>query len=271
MESTIYDLILDRRSVRTFDGRPLSADDRAEIEKLISEADNPFDDSAEFMILDSSEHKLRSPVIVGCDTYIAGKCRKDDTTAALGFGYALESLMIKAWRLGIGSVWLAGTIDRPAFEKAAMLKTGEVLPAVSPLGYAADKQSLREKMMRSGLKADERISFEELFFRNDFSHGLTPDEAGIFEKPLNAMRLAPSAANKQPWRAIVCADKVHFYKKRSIKGNSLGDIQTVDMGIGLAHFKMLADETGLRGHFSFDEPSIPVEADTEYIASFEVD
>ena len=183
METSAYALILDRRSVRTFDGRQLSADDRAEVERLLSDTATPFDDSAEFMILDSGEQKLKSPVIVGCDTYLAGKCRNRGTEAALGFGYAFERLLINAWQRGIGSVWLAGTFDRAEFEKAADLKEGEALIAVSPVGYAAEKQSLRERMMRNGLKADERISFEELFFRDDFSHGLAGRALHAAEDP----------------------------------------------------------------------------------------
>ena len=41
---------------------------------------------------------------------------------------------------------------------------GEVLPAASPVGYPAKKRSIRESLMRKGLKSDERIPFDHLFF-----------------------------------------------------------------------------------------------------------
>ena len=51
---------------------------------------------------------------------------------------------------------------------------------------------------------------------------------------LETVRLAPSAANRQPWRVVCTADGVHFYKKGS-RGMDAGgwDIQKVDMGIAL--------------------------------------
>ena len=58
--------------------------------------------------------------------------------------------------LGLGTVWLAATIDRKAFEKAIELKEDEVMPAVSPIGYAAEKRAIRENLMRTGMKPDDR-------------------------------------------------------------------------------------------------------------------
>ena len=80
---------------------------------------------------------------------------------------------------------------------------------------------------------------------------------------------APSAANRQPWRAVTDGNMVHFYEKRSIKENALGDIQKVDMGIALCHFDVTAEETGMSGRFVFRDPGIAVPSDTEYIVSFE--
>ena len=38
--------------------------------------------------------------------------------------------------------------------------------------------------MRNGLKADERLPFDTLFFENSFAHGLIPEYAGQFRDAL---------------------------------------------------------------------------------------
>ena len=83
------------------------------------------------------------------------------------------------------------------------------------------------------------------------------------------VRLAPSAVNKQPWRAVVCGSTVHFYEKRS-KGfiTAQGwDVQKIDMGIALCHFVCGLEERGRPYSFAFDEPGLEHGADTAYIAS----
>jgi hypothetical protein len=88
------------------------------------------------------------------------------------------------------------------------VKDGEVMPLASPLGYPAEKKSIREGLMRKALKADERKPFGELFFERDFSHALP--QTNPFASALELVRWAPSAANGQPWRAVVEGDNVHF-------------------------------------------------------------
>jgi len=116
-------------------------------------------------------------------------------------------------------------MDRAAFEKTMELAEDEVMPCMSPLGYPAKKMSLRETMMRKGIKADERMAFEELFFDGSFASSLTKEKAGILCYPLEMVRLGPSAVNKQPWRIVIADHAAHFYLKRS-KGFNGG---TIDM------------------------------------------
>lgn len=88
--------------------------------------------------------------------------------------------------------------------------------------------------------------------------------------PLEAVRLAPSAVNKQPWRVIVNEDGAHFYLKHA-KGyvsGAVDDIQKIDMGIALCHFALPAEEAGLATTFCIKDPSALVELDMEYIASY---
>ena len=68
----IVDTIRGRRSVRTFDARPITPEDRAYVEHVIQSIKNPFGVPVEFQLLDAAEHGLKSPVIVGAHEYRSG-------------------------------------------------------------------------------------------------------------------------------------------------------------------------------------------------------
>ncbi len=265
---TILDAIKNRRSVRTFDGTALRPDDAQKIIGFAEKVGNPYGIPIEWKLLDAKKYGLSSPVIVGTDTYIAGKMRRVPH-AEEAFGYAFEKVVLFAEELGAGTTWIAGTMNRNAFEKAMELTDGKVMPCVSPLGYPAKKMSLREGMMRKGIKADSRLAFGEAFFDGSFDKPLTTESAGAIAGALEAVRLAPSAVNKQPWRVVLCGNSAHFYEKKS-RGYDDGawDIQKIDMGIALCHFDAAANELGIGTAFEISDPGIDAPDDTVYIASF---
>ena len=262
-------LIRERRSVRTFDGEPLREEDADRILAFAEKAENPYDLPIAWNLLNAKKDGLSSPVIVGTDAYIAGKMTRAPH-AEEAFGYAFEKVVLFAGSLGVGTTWIAGTMDRQAFERAVRLGAGEVMPCVSPLGYAAKKMSLRETMMRKGIKADSRLDFGELFFRGSFDEPLSPENAGSLRSALEAVRLAPSAVNKQPWRVVLCDNKAHFYLKHSRGRLSNGgwDVQKIDVGISLCHFELAAAQCGNRVLFEINDPGLAAGEDTEYMASF---
>ena len=66
---------------------------------------------------------------------------------------------------GIGTTWIAGTMNRDAFEAATRLEEGERMPCVTPLGRPAARMALRESLMRKGVKAaagkDPQLKIED--------------------------------------------------------------------------------------------------------------
>lgn len=271
MNTSVKEIIRKRKSVRTFNGKVLDAEDKQKLEEYLKKVDNPFGVPVEFRFLDAKEHGLSSPVIVGTDCYVAAKVRRVPQ-AEIAYGYSFEKFCLYAKAMGIGTVMLAATISRSAFENAMKVKDDEVMPVASPIGYPADKQSVREKLMRTGIKADERLPFEALFFEQTFDRGLTKERAGQFCDALEMVQLAPSAGNKQPWRVVVCGDKAHFYEKKTkaLSNNPLGDIQKVDLGIALAHFDMTLKENGINGCFDTKDPGFEIDESMEYIVTYEV-
>lgn len=267
--NTISELIKERRSVRTFDGRQLSLDHRKLLQDHIENIQNPFGVSVDMRMLDAKENNLSSPVIVGENLYLAAKVKRIPN-CEIAFGYSFEETCLYAQSLGIGTVMLAASLSRASFEAAMQVAADEVFPCASPVGYPASKMSIRESLMRKGLKADQRIPFETLYFRGSLDASLTEGEAGIFLDALKMMRLAPSAGNKQPWRAVIQGDTAHFFECHSMPENQLGDIQKVDIGIGLCHFDLTMQEKEVTGHFVKLQPTFPVSDKLEYIISYEV-
>lgn len=264
----IEELIRNRRSVRTFDGREIADEDINKLSVFMEKIENPYEIPIEFKLLDAKKQGLPCPVVSGTNLYVAGKAQRVPHIEA-AFGYSFEMLVLYAQSLGIGTVWIGGTMDRSSFERAMSLKDNELMPCVSPLGYTAKKMSIRESMMRKAIKADSRLPFEKLFFDGSFDVPLTAEKAGRLKEALEMVRLAPSAVNKQPWRVVVDENAAHFYLKRSKGFSSTSvDMQKIDMGIALCHFALTAKEKGLNVGFTVSNPKIATENDVEYIASY---
>ncbi len=267
----ITEHIRKRRSVRTFDGRTLDESAKEKLLTFVKEIENPYHFPVEFKLMSAKENGLNCPVVTGTDLYVGGKI-KCAPNACVAFGYSFESLVLYAQSLGIGTVWLGGTMNRAAYEQAMELDADEMMPCASPLGYPAKKMSLRESTMRKAVKADERLPFEEVFFDGSFDTPLTKENAGNLAEPLEMVRLSPSAVNKQPWRVIVADNTVHFYLKRSKGFGHDGklDMQMIDMGIALCHFALTAKENGLNINFVQDDPKLVSNSQIVYIASYKL-
>ena len=263
-------LVRGRRSVRTYVERSLSREDVEKLMTFAADIPNPYALPIEFRLLSTRDHRLPCPVVVGADWYVAGKMKKAPHCNE-AFGYSFEKLVLYAQSLGIGTVWVGGTMDRSAFEKAIKLGNDEVMPCMSPLGYPAEKMSFRESMMRKGIKANERMPFESLFFSGNFDTPLSRDAAGELLLPLEMVRLAPSAVNKQPWRLVVTDNAVHFYLKRTKGwGGEAIDMQKIDLGIAMCHFAMTAHEQGMSENWTLEDPGLGKNHDLEYIASYQL-
>ena len=270
--SALLDLIKTRRSVRTFDERPVSPEDRAKLTEYIAGISDPFGIPVEFVLLDAAEYGLSSPVLAGEKLYVAGKVAKRPY-ADVAFGYAFERLVLYAWSLGIGTTLIGGTMKRDLFEKAAGMREGEMMPCVSPLGYPAKKKSLRETMMRKGVGADNRMPAEKLFFEGSFEQPLSGAVQETIADLIEMVRWAPSAVNKQPWRIVRESGSLyHFYEKKD-KGyvnEATGDLQKIDVGIALCNFVMGLEEEGMTAAVTVSDPGISAPENVEYIASVQI-
>lgn len=273
----IEQIIRKRYSVRTYEKKPVEADVRQQVMEYAETVSNPFGPKVRFKWLDKGapeNGKLGTyGIIKGADLYI-GTAVPKDPHAMEALGYEMEKLVLYMTGLGLGTCWLGGTFNRSAFAEAMELAENELFTIVSPVGYPAEKKSLMEKIMRMGSKGDHRMGWEELFFINDFSTPLTKEEAGEYELPLEMVRLAPSAVNRQPWRIVMKDGAFHFFEKHTREDEVPGeiDMHRIDVGIALCHFHMTAEEKGLKGHFGkADVSEIEPAGNMTYITSWIAD
>lgn len=260
---------MDRKSVRSYDGKGLTAEERGKIEEFSKNIKTPFGIEAEYRILDGAEYGLTSPVLTGVDTYIAGKT-EIRPLADLSFGYGFEKLLLYAVSLGLGTVWIAGTMNREAFEKAMELEENEFMPCMSPLGHPAPKRSMRESLMRKGVKADSRYPYDMIFFDGNFDTPLSEAKYSEMKDCLEAVRWAPSAVNKQPWRLVIDGDSIHFYEHHDngyVQANGM-DLQKVDLGIAVCHLDIALDEKSSGHEIVIEDPGLALPENTEYICTF---
>ena len=259
----LFNLIMTRKSVRTFDGTPISRGDRDKLESYVRSVPNPFGIDVDFSIYDAKENGLSSLVINGEDLYVCGKVVKQKY-GELAFGYSFEKFVLYAWSLGIGTTWIGGTLDRKKFESLIGLKPEERMYAVSPLGYPSSIKSDVDTRLRTRVKGDTRLPFSDLFFDRDFSNPLVVDKDKDMDlwMALEAVRWYPSAANMQPCRIVRDGNRFHFYEHHTKKydEDNYGDVQKLDMGIALCHFMSL-----IGGTISFNDPGIKTGPDIEYI------
>lgn len=244
-----------RKSVRTYIQKPLEKADREKIEGYISallKEEAPFSAKIRIRLFDvdkdiNAKDLGTYGVIKNARTYLGVAVNETDD-AMEAVGYVFEKLVLYAASLGLGTCWLGGTFNRGEFAKAMELAQDEFFPIASPIGYPAPKNHTVDKIMRKAIKADTRKPFEEIFFNGSFSAPLSGEAADEFAYILEAVRLAPSAKNAQPWRILKDGNAFHFFEKKDIPSSS-HDIQRLDIGIAGCHLELAAREKGMNCRF----------------------
>ena len=276
----ITDVIKKRTSWRTYTDKPLERDIREKMINLMKDNDfgSPFSKQAgkaRFELLsipefDPSEKKNLGTygTIIGAQDFIVGAIENSKYDRE-HFGYILESLILAATDLGLGTVWLGGTFNHSLFSAKIEKKENEVVPAITPVGYRAARTS-KEIKIRSYAKADKRFPWEKLFFEGNFSTPLLAEKD--YFTLIENVRLGPSAGNFQPWRIVKdsAEDNFHFYLLYT--DDKIGKIYNVfkrlDIGIAVSHFNLSAKELGIKGKWSFEQPNISKLEDLRYVVSW---
>lgn len=260
-----------RYSVRNYSEREIVEEKRKAIMTFIASLDNPFHRKVKlhYFNRENSNEKVSLGtygVIKGAKNYV-GASIKLEPMALEALGYEFEAVILYLAHLGLGTCWLGGTFKRKGFANVLKVEDGDILPIISPFGYAAEKKHIIELAMRKISKAEQRKNWHELFFAKDFKTPLDKEGSGDLAFPLAMVRLGPSASNKQPWRILVQEKACHFYEYKAPGYSDIFsyDIQNIDLGIAAAHFDFSTKEKGIKGHFATDlAPSIKLPKNVAY-------
>ena len=287
MQTPITKVIGRRYSCRSYIDRPIEEEhQRLLSEFLDSNRTGPLGNRARFALAaaNGQDHESLKDLgtygfIKGATGFIVGAIEKGSKELE-DYGYLMERAVLFATDIGLGTCWLGGTFSKSAFADKIAATPGELVPAVSAVGYAAHDSRMNDRL-RQRAGSDGRLPADRLFFDRRFGEPVSPENANGYIDALEAVRWAPSASNKQPWRIVLSENSWHFYLQRTKgygKGSlvfslmGLADLQRVDMGIAMCHFGLAARERGLTGRWIVDEPGIEKPAeDTEYTASWRTD
>ncbi len=283
----ITDLVRKRFSCRSYRKQPVEQELRLKLEESVASGEpGPFGTRPRFELAAATEEDSKALRGLGTYGFIRGATGFIIGAVAGGahdledFGYRMESIILRATDLDLGTCWLGGTFNKSRFAKKIRISGGESVPAVVSLGYIAQKPRRMDAMIRRGAGSDARLAWDRLFFDAGFGASLLVEEAGEYATALEMVRLAPSASNRQPWRVLRDGAAWHFYLQRTAGYGEGGlsrfvriaDMQRIDMGIAMSHFELTAGELGLSGRWLVDEPAITKRDDlTEYTASWVTD
>jgi nitroreductase len=259
----VLDIIAERTSRRTYASTPV---DQAVKDELLGIGsgitETPFGGSCDlrWVVLEGVDPEEKRKLgtygfIKGAREFIAGIVKKSDPAGLETLGYVLETVILHATDLGLGTCWLAG-FNHTGFGEKARLADDETIAAITPVGHPANRR-LKERVIRLAITANGRFPWTRLFFDGSLDTPLTQARAGEFEQALEAVRRAPSASNKQPWRVVMADDGAtfHFFFERGMG---------LDRGIAVLHFDLATAALGLNGTWAIKDPGVVLPEGTKY-------
>ncbi len=175
-------------------------------------------------------------------------------------GWRLEHAVVEATRRGVGTCWIGGMFSEPKMEEALGLPGGMRVIALTPLGHAATSgaKGLLQRGVRAMFRGSGRKPVDQLWSWEQPGTALPPaalDDPSL-ARWIEAVRRAPSWANKQPWRLVLSAREMLLYKAgEQLKDGK--DYHLVDCGIAMAHAAIAGRELGLNGTWSLDPAGLP--------------
>lgn len=251
----IIEAIKTRHAVRTYKkDAEVSPEQIQEIQKTIDETKSPFGGEIDVKLHHfdlSKETPNTYGSVKGASWYILVGA-SDTPESILTLGFRMEQVALKIFQMGLGVNFITATFKGSSFISAADFPETTPLRVIMPFGVPAGKERLTEKLTHLFMRSRNRKPFKETFSG--------ADKESIYYQPLEMMRLAPSAYNRQPWRAVVDGNSVWFYQIPS--HNSL-----IGMGNGLANFYLTLKYNGFEGTFS-KPANAPKHDDWEFVTKF---
>ena len=152
-------------------------------------------------------------------------------------GYLGEALVLEATRLGLGTCWVAASFHRKTAARLLDLADDEQVVAVTPLGYPTGSRPAASACCARWSRPRRALSVEKL--APGILDGSWPQWAVA---AVQATRLAPSGANRQPWRFRLDGDALVLGRAEKLYWTA-----PIDFGIARLHVELGAQHEGVTG------------------------
>ena len=231
-----------RRSQRAYEPEPIAGVVAERLETLCREY-APFEGARAVVLVEAPPKiftgwllrvygKVTSPSAL----VFVGDRRLPD--AAARAGYTGEAAVLEATALGLGTCWIGGGVRRAQVASLLDLDTHEHVYSISALGNAREGATARERATAGVARAHTRRSL-------DVTAPGVAAWPGWARAGAELARIAPSAANRQPWRFAQADDGG---VRLSFEGSDTPTIsKRLDCGIAMLHFELGAREAGAAG------------------------
>jgi len=248
----------DRVSKRSYTGEPLTAEQADRLGALCAEVSAPFPGLRAVFVQEPSSDIFTgimggygqliqdSPAFIA---FVAGG-HPDPATlpedvepervpmgSDVDMGLLGEALVLDATVMGLGTCWVAGTFSRSKTKTLIELADGERVRAVTPVGVAAEREGTVQRAMQRMVKARSRKSLDELAPGHE-------DWPAWAQEAAEAVQIAPSGKNGQPWRMRMDDGAFVLSKPRS---TALVPTYMADLGIALLHAQLAVQNAGVAG------------------------
>ena len=245
-----YKAISLRHSQRKYSGEVPDESVTSSIENVCAEF-TPFPSVRSVVVREPANDVFKGAVgqyffkVTKAPYYIAFIGDMTETNVQACAGYTGEGVILEATALGLNTCWVGGFYKREAVLKQIDLKDDEKLMAITPFGYSEEEKD----RVGNSTKKYRRKDLNKLILSKEENIG------NWIDSTLEGARLAPSAANRQPWRFAICNDSITVSSSSKREGISVS--RRLDCGIAMLHLELGALVNGLKGSWEFlDYPEV---------------
>ena len=240
-----YKAISLRHSQRKYSGEVPSDEVTARIERACNDF-RPFLGARAVLVRNPAKEVFKGAVgeffykVTETPYYITFIGKMDVSNVQPVMGYLGEGIILEATALGLNTCWVGGFYRPEEVMKQINLEEGERVLGITPIGYSkeeADRVGVSSKQYR-------RKDLNKLIVRGEVSDGWV-------KTALEAARLAPSAANRQPWIFSIDEDSITVSTNSERKDFRVS--RMLDCGIAMLHIELGALVSGVKGSWEFLE------------------
>lgn len=224
----LFDAIFTRKSVRRYQQAPLDGDALAKIQCVLGRLKPLFPDiPVTFEIIEKRD--LRSVQNFGAPHFLAAFSKKG-RGSYLNIGFMMQQVDLYLSSAGLGSCYLG---------------------MAKPSSAASDRVGMDPVMLLAFGKGEDHIHRQPSAFKRKAAEEI----ASAHPFWLEAVRLAPSATNGQPWYFDCHGDTFDAYctKQNRLKALMFDRLNGVDMGIALCHLDLAVRHQDRSVSFQFDQ------------------